>query len=337
MARITNISIKKLPASEVEIKGEIPFGVLLPFRAKAMKELQEKTELPGFRKGHVPEHMILERIGEVGVLEEAVKHAFPELYLEAVKEESIEAVGRPTVTLTKLAPGNPVGFTATTAVMPEIKLPDYKSIAKKHEKKEPDAVIDADVEKLLVEFQGQLKSKDAEGKEIVPPIDDAFAMQLGNFKTLAELKETTKKGLTERRAQESKEKRRAAITDAILEKTRLEVPNLFIESELEKMIGQLREDLKHLGSSLEDYLKNVKKTEEEMRKEWRSGAEKRARLQLVLNKIAEEEKVEVPAEDIKREADHILTQFKDADRERVTIYVESVLRNEKTLQLLEDQ
>lgn len=337
MARITNTIIKKLPGSELEIKGEIPVEVLAPFRTKALQELIQKTELPGFRKGHVPESMVLERVGEVGLLEEAVEHAFPELYVELVKEQNLDVVGRPSVALTTLVPGSPVTFTATVAVMPEIALPNYMELAKKQPRTEPEPVTEHDVEKLLVEFQGQLKTKDAEGKEVVPPIDDTFAARLGNFKTISELRDTTMKGLTDRRALEAKEKRRAAITDAILEKSKFEVPNVFIESELEKMVSQLREDLKRLGSSLEDYLKNIKKTEEEMRKEWRGGAEKRARLQLVLNKIAETEKIEVPAEDIKREAEQILAQFKDADRERVHIYVESVLRNERVLQFLEQQ
>lgn len=335
MARIINVSTKKLPNSELEIRGEIPFDVLLPFRAQAMKEIAGKTELPGFRRGHVPESIILERVGEVGVLEEAVEHAFPELYLEYVREQGIEAVGRPKVALTKLAPGNPVGFTAVVAVMPDIALPDYQALANREARTEGLPVLDEDVEKLIEDVRQSLKTKDQGGNDVLPPVDDAFAARVGNFKSLAEMKGTTKRGLAERRANEAKEKRRVAITDAILEKTKLEVPDIFVESELEKMVGQLREDLKRLGSTLEGYLKNVKKTEDEMRREWRAGAEKRAKLQLVLNKIADEEKVVVAPEDIKREADHIIERFKDADRERVTIYVESVLRNEKIFQLLE--
>jgi len=55
--------------------------------------------------------------------------ALADIYLAIVKNEKLNVIGRPEVTITKLAPGNPVEFKIQTAVMPEITLPDYKNIA----------------------------------------------------------------------------------------------------------------------------------------------------------------------------------------------------------------
>ena len=66
-------------------------------------------------------------------------------------------------------------------------------------------------------------------------------------------------------------------------------------------------------------------------------AEKRAKTQLLLNKIAIDEKIEIKEEDIKKEVDALLNYYKDADRVRATIYVETIMLNEAVWKFLEEQ
>ena len=56
--------------------------------------------------------------------------ALNEHYPKIIEEEKIDAISRPEISITKLARKNPLGFKIKTAVLPEIKLPDYKNIAK---------------------------------------------------------------------------------------------------------------------------------------------------------------------------------------------------------------
>ena len=58
---IKKIDLKKLPDSEVEIKAEIPSENFDSYRKKAVAELNKEFELPGFRKGRVPENIFLEK------------------------------------------------------------------------------------------------------------------------------------------------------------------------------------------------------------------------------------------------------------------------------------
>lgn len=331
-----SFSLKKLPASEVELVGEVPFSEIEPHQEHALKHITEHLEMPGFRKGHVPADMARKQIGEIALLEEAVEHYIADLYPALIAEHKLEPIGRPQVQITKLAPGNPVGLTIRTYLYPEIKLPDYKKLAAGVKKEDAPAVTDEEVTKAIDAVRESHSTlKDADGKAILPEVTDAWVKEMGPFENVGQFTDKLKEHLTKEKEQATKEKRRAGIIDAVLEKTTIEIPTIFVEAELEKMIGQMKDDVKRFGMTFEDYLARLTKTEDDLRKEFRADAEKRAKLQLTLNAIAEKEEIKVAAEDIKHEAEHILAQFKDADRERVHIYVESVLKNEKTLSLLE--
>lgn len=331
-----SFSLKKLPASEVELVGEVPFSEIEPHQEHALKHIIEHLEMPGFRKGHVPADMARKQIGEIALLEEAVEHYMADLYPALIAEYKLEPIGRPQVQITKLAPGNPVGLTIRTYLYPEIKLPDYKKLAGGVKKEEAPAVTDEEVTKAIDAVRESHSTlKDADGKAILPEVTDAWVKEMGPFENVAQFTDKLREHLGKEKEQATKEKRRAGIIDAVLEKTNIEIPAIFVEAELEKMLGQMKDDIKRFGMTFEDYLTRLQKTEDDLRKEFRADAEKRAKLQLTLNAIAEKEEIKIPAEDIKHEAEHILAQFKDADRERVHIYVESVLKNEKTLSLLE--
>ena len=72
-----------------------------------------------------------------------------------------------------------------------------------------------------------------------------------------------------------------------------------------------------------------------LREEFRAQALGRAKLQLTLNKIAQEEKIEADPEAIENEFKHAKEHFPDARPDLLRIHIETILRNEKILQLLE--
>ena len=69
----------------------------------------------------------------------------------------------------------------------------------------------------------------------------------------------------------------------------MDLPQVLIDSELGQMFAQMEEDIKRAGLQFDDYLAHIKKTKEELAAEWKPLAEKRAKLQLVLNEIAKGE------------------------------------------------
>jgi len=341
--------IKNLPESEVELTGEIPFDTVAPYRDQALVHIAEHMELPGFRPGKVPPATAAQKVGEVAILEEAVELFVKDFYPELVEARKLDAIGRPDIRVTKLAPNNPVGLVIRTSIYPTIEVPaKWKNLASDTPAETPLPASDEEVTKTLESLQKNVAAAqaakqenpilDADGKPVdppLPPLDDAFAKMVGAFETLEQLKEQIKKGITEEKVKHSRDARRGKLIDKLLDMTPLSVPAIFIESELDKIINQMREDVQRFGMTYDDYLKRVEKTEDAVRNEFREQATKRAKLQLILNKLAEEEKVEADESAVEAEVKHALQHFPDAKQDLVRIHVMTILRNDKVLQLLE--
>jgi trigger factor len=128
-----------------------------------------------------------------------------------------------------------------------------------------------------------------------------------------------------------------SIVEELLKETKGEMPEILIESELDKMIYRLEADITNMGLKFEDYLTQIKKTIEDLRKEWRNEAEKRAKLQIVIHTISQKENIKPTEEEIAVETEKVMTIYKDADRARARAYVENMLQNEKVFQFLESK
>jgi FKBP-type peptidyl-prolyl cis-trans isomerase (trigger factor) len=340
-----SFAIKQLPESEIEISGEIPFDTIAPYRERALAHLAEHLELPGFRPGKVPAATALQKVGEIAVLEEAVELFAKEFYPELIETHHLDPVGRPDIRLTKLAPNNPVGLSITAAIYPQVTVPTgWKKLFEQVAAEEAAAATDEEVDKTLEELrQSRMKparpddSGHSGGDDKLPELNDEFAKSVGAFTSLENLKEQIKKGIGEEKAREARDKRRGKLIEKLLQETSLSVPRIFIESELEKIVAQMREDVQRFGMTFDEYLKKINKTEEVIRSEFREQAMKRAKLQLVLNKIAEEEKLEADPTAVDEELKHALEHFPDARPELVRIHIKTIMRNEKALKLLEGE
>ena len=99
----------------------------------------------------------------------------------------------------------------------------------------------------------------------------------------------------------------------------------------------MKEDITKFGLKFEEYLKQMQKTEPQAREEFRTQARKRAKLQLALNKLADEEKVVAEPAAVEVEIKHALEHFPQARPDLVRIHIETVLRNEQVLKLLEGE
>jgi FKBP-type peptidyl-prolyl cis-trans isomerase (trigger factor) len=326
-----SFSLKNLPESEVELSGEVPFEAIAPYREQALTHIAEHMELPGFRPGKVPAATALQKVGEVGVLEEAVELFVKDFYPELIESHKLEVVGRPEIRITKLAANNPVGLTIRTSVYPQIQINDgWKNLHTQVALEPAVPATDEEIDKTLAELQ-QSRVKDG----VVPELNDDFAKSIGAFTSLENLKEQIKKGIGEEKERAEKDKRRGKLIEKLLETTPLSVPKIFIESEQEKIMAQMREDVSRFGMQFDEYLKKINKTEEGIRNEFREQATKRAKLQLILNKIAEEEKVTTDEKAVAEELKHALEHFPDARPDLVQIHIETVMRNEKVLKMLE--
>ena len=343
-------SIKKLDKSRIEITGSIPSAVWEKFRTQALKNINESVTIDGFRKGKVPEEILVAKAGESAINEETAELALTKAYMDILIDNKIDAIGKPEVHITKLAIGNPLEFKAMTAVVPEVKLPDYKKIAKDEIAKSPaeEKVSDKEVEEAIIKIRKSRASHDNHDhakmtpeehdkaiESAMPELTDDFVKTLGDFNDIPDFKVKLSRMIAEQKRDEANEKRRIRIADAIAEAATIEMPDLMIDSEVNRTQSQFEADVERMGVKMDDYLKHAKKTLAEIRLEWRPHAEKKAKLQLILNEIAKAEDIMPDAKEIEDEVGHIVEHYKDADRESAAVYAETVLTNEKVFQFLE--
>lgn len=342
-----------LPDSEYEIEGEIDAEIVKGFRALAIASFNQEAKMDGFRPGHIPEKIIVDRFGEVAITEEAGRIALEKHYGEiidkAIDKAKIKPLGSPAVTITKVAPGESFGFKIKTALMPEVKIKGYAAVAKKAMSAKSEVTIsEKEIDDAIVDLQKQVAhaehhEKNPEdhnhdhGELPLPEVNTEFIKKFGPFETVEAFKEKVKEGITAEKKRKDKEKKRMEVIDELLKTAEVTMPKLLVESELGKMLNELGSNLSQMGLNIETYLKHINKTIEDLRKEWVPDAEKRAKTQLILNQIALDEKITVPQEEIDKEVELVLKHYKDADKTRAEIYIETVLLNEKVWQWLEAQ
>ena len=133
-----------------------------------------------------------------------------------------------------------------------------------------------------------------------------------------------------------REKTRLKIIEKIIEESEIDVPEILVELEIDKILYRMEADITQMGLKFEDYLKHLNKTVEELRTEFRNDGEKRAKLALVLNEISKAEKLLADEEEVAKEVAHILEHYKDADPERARLHSQNILTNEKIFQFLEN-
>lgn len=130
--------VEKLPDSEAKISGEISLHALSLAREKALKHLNSHLDLPGFRKGLVPEDILIKTVGEGAILEETAEIALSKVYGEILKESGLKPITRPEIKILKLAPGIPLSFEITVVTEPEFDLPDYKKLVSEVKEEDKD-------------------------------------------------------------------------------------------------------------------------------------------------------------------------------------------------------
>lgn len=348
--------IQNLPKSEIEISVEAAADSLTDARTKAIKAIQQNLEVDGFRKGMVPEKMVVEKIGEDAILEEAAEIVINEVLPKIFDEIKKDTIGRPSVSLQKVALGNPLEFKVRIAVVPEFEMPDYKKIAKdvlsKEDKDASLEVSEKEIEDVVLQIR---KNKahfdwhqanpnadhhnhpDLDKEESLPEFNDEFAKAAGNFKDAVELREKIKENVLDEKKARIAEKKRVAIMEELVNKTKMEIPEVLVESEIAKSLAQMKDDVAHAGGDWEEYLKHVKKTEEDMRKDLRDGSEKKAKIQLIFNEIAKKEDLKLNPAILENEVKNIMEHYPGASEENARVYVETLMLNSEVLKLLDSQ
>jgi trigger factor len=145
-------------------------------------------------------------------------------------------------------------------------------------------------------------------EKLIPELDDEFAKEVGQFETLAELKQTVRDQLLKRETERISADVRQQIIDQLLTRVSLELSSRVIEREVDRLIGMLRYQFESQGIKID----TGKFDTPEIRAEYRPQAEKNVRWHLICEHIAKRDELELSEQDLE-EVFHDMAQVAHMD------------------------
>ncbi len=346
------IKINSLQKSKKEIIASLNQKDLLPFKEEALKELNKDLQINGYRLGKAPLSIAENHLPSLKVYEKMASLAIEQIYPKIIKEKKIQAIGYPSINITKIIPGQEVEFKAEVSVIPHIEMPDYQEIIKKipKTKKETLAIEEKEIEQALIWLQNSRASLEKvnrpaqkedivtidyqikEGENLIENGEDkdySFILGKGNFipgfeDNLIDMKSGEEKKfeliVPKDWAQKNLQNKKLTINVSLKEIKTKQLPSL--DDKFAQSVGKFK--------SLEDLKKNIRegllleKKQKETEK-WRLEA---------LEKITAETKADLPEILVQNEIEKMIEELKiQLDKMQLPFekYLEQIKKNEKEL------
>ena len=207
---------------------------------------------------------------------------------------------------------------------------------------------------INVKFPEEYFSKDLAGKDAtfkvklheikkkeLPKLDDEFAKDVSEFDTLEELKNSIKEKIQTENDSRAKYELEENAIKTVCENTPIDIPSAMIENEIENMMQDIKVRLSYQGLNIEQYLKMINKTEEDMRNEFKEQAERAVKSRLVLEAVAKAEKIENSEEEIAEKIKEMAKNYGKKEEEvlkneQLRKYVEENMKTEKAIKFIVD-
>lgn len=153
-----------------------------------------------------------------------------------------------------------------------------------------------------------------EAKEL-PELNDEFAQDVSEFDTLDEYKADIKANLEKKKAEAAKRAREDAAVEKVIENATMEIPEAMIKTQVEDMVNDFARRIQSQGLTFEQYMQFTGSTLETVQEQMKPQALKRIQSRLVLEKVAETEKLEATDEKLNDEIKRMAEMYKmEADK-----------------------
>ena len=147
-------TVESLEGNKVKLSVEVDAAEFEVALDQAFRRIAKDVRVPGFRPGKVPRKVLEARVGTAAARQEALREALPGYYVEALRDNEVDAIAQPEIAITAGEEQGPVTFEATVEVRPAIEIEGYGGLTVVVPRME---VTDGDVEKAL----RRLRSADA--------------------------------------------------------------------------------------------------------------------------------------------------------------------------------
>ncbi|MDW7660080.1 MAG: trigger factor, partial [Bacillota bacterium] len=211
--------------------------------------------------------------------------------------------------------------------------------------------------KVNVTFPETYHSEELAGKEAIfivnvndikmkelPVLDDEFAKDVSEFDTLDEYKASIKKELEESSKDSAEAAQRDKVIEAVAGLLEVEIPEKMVDGEVDGMLRDFDQQLKYQGLSLEQYIQFTGGKIDDLKVQMRPDALMRVKTGMVIEKVAEQENLEVTEAEIDAEIARIAEiQNKSVDETRKIFeqndfeYLKENLKSKKAVDFLVSQ
>jgi trigger factor len=189
-----------------------------------------------------------------------------------------------------------------------------------------------------VKFRATVK---AVRRKELPELNDEFAKDLGDFKTLDELKDTIRKNIYREREHHAQEDAKRQLIDKLVDSHDFPVPEAYVDRQVQVNVENQLRGLAAQGMDVKDLKLDWNKVKESQKEK----AARDVKASLLLDKIAEREAIGATQEEVDREVQRIARQQREAvavtraklQKDGVIAKIASNIRTEKTLTMLFEQ
>jgi len=173
----------------------------------------------------------------------------------------------------------------------------------------------------------------------LPEVNDEFAKTLGQFENIESLKKSIEDGIQGEKDRAEGERIRGLILKNIADKVTVDLPDSLVNGELQAMLHDLKHQCEDHGLSFEDYLKQVKKTEEEITKDLRENAATKAKADLILRTVSKEQKFAANEDEVNVAVTEVLRSLgeetSELNSDEIKLYAKEMVIRRKTWEYLE--
>lgn len=211
-----------------------------------------------------------------------------------------------------------------------------------------------DVKDVKVTFPENYQAENLAGKEAVfactikavkvkelPAVDDEFVKEISEFDTLADYKADVKAQLTKEAQDKADRDFEDEVVEKIVDSSKVEVPAAMIEREADEMVHEFEYRLMYQGLKLDDYLKYLNMTRDQLVDQYKDQAAKTVKVRLVMEALIKAENLTIEDKEIEdkmakfaEQSSQTVEEFKKTLHKEQVDYIVNSIMNEKLLDML---
>ena len=338
------ITIKRKDAV-VDIAGTIPKDLISQERTEVLKRIAEGKKAKGFRDGHVPPALVKEGLDDLSLWQECAREVCMRHFPEMLADARVFPIQPPALSFTSIAIENDVSFTMHCHTTPTTTVANYHEALKAIDASpNAEGATEKEIHDVLTDIRRGIYRRAHPEKEIpddektLPPITDAIVQEISQKSTIyEEFEKEIRASITNEKKIAAQVAHRKKIFDALLPTVTMSVPTELVQKEADHAFSEMQANAKQMQTTIDAYLKQRKITEEDLKKEISHEAEKRIKIQILLNAIAAQEDIQLDKARVEKEVVRLANHHKkETPKTHLRAWVKNALTSEAVVRYLEE-